>query len=161
VNQTELTHAKGVSAAPSLIFRLIYRSHSKIPPERLDEELGNILRVARANNTAQSITGALLVYDNWFAQTLEGEESAVRKLFAHIAADKRHDSVELREEATVGVRVFSRWAMALVGEHGEPDIPLAATAAGTTPAQARHTTPEQELILAVMRDATRGYGRGS
>lgn len=161
MNQTELAPAKGLSAAPSLIFRLIYRSHSKIPPAQLDAELGNILRVARTNNAAQGITGALLVYDNWFAQTLEGEEDAVRKLYAHIAADKRHDSVELREEGTVGVRVFSRWAMALVGEHGEPDIPLAATAAGTTVAQARHTTPEQDVILSVMRDATRGYGRGS
>ena len=161
MNQTELAHAKGVSATPGLIFRLIYRSRSKIAVEHLDAELGNILRVARTNNAAQGITGALLVYDNWFAQTLEGEEGAVRKLYAHIAADKRHDSVELREEGAVGVRVFSRWAMALVGEHGEPDIPLAATTAGTTPAQARHTTSEQDVILNVMRDATRGYGRGS
>lgn len=161
MNQTEVAHAKSPSAVPNLIFRLIYRSHSKIPAAGLNAELGNILRVARANNSAQGITGALLIYDDWFAQTLEGEESAVRKLFARIEADKRHGSVELREEGTVGVRVFSRWAMALVGEHGEPDIPLAATAGGTAPAQPRHTTPEQDLVLSVMRDATRGYGRGS
>jgi Sensors of blue-light using FAD len=85
----------------------------------------------------------------------------VRALYAHIEKDKRHTSVQLREEGVTGARVFSRWAMAMVGEHGSPDIPLMATASGTTEAGARHTNAEQERILNIMRDATRGYGRGS
>ena len=157
---TETAHAK-TAVAPQVIFRLIYRSRSKIPATRLDAELGAILRGARAKNASLGITGALLVYDNWFAQTLEGEEGAVRQLYGHIAADARHDSLQLYEEGAAGVRIFPRWAMALVGEHGEPDIALAATASGVTPAQGRQTTQEQDRILGIMRDATRGYGRGS
>ena len=150
---------KAVQPAP--VFRLIYRSHSQIPANSFDAELGNILRKARANNSASGITGALLVYDDWFAQTLEGDEAAVRSLFAKISADARHGSVELREEGMAPARVFSRWAMAMVAEHGNPDIPLAATATGTTEAAARSSTTYQEHILNMMRDATRGYGRGS
>lgn len=144
-----------------MVFRLIYRSKSQVSADRLDEELGNILRVARHKNAERGITGALLLYDDWFAQTLEGEEGEVRALYAHIEKDKRHTSVQLREESLSTSRVFSRWAMALVGEHGSPDIPLTATATGTAEAGARHTTSEQERTLDIMRDATRGYGRGS
>ena len=143
------------------IFRLIYRGHSKIPPAQLDAGLGDVLRVARANNTTKGITGALLVYEDWFAQTLEGEEEAVRSLYTHIEKDKRHDTVKILEEGKVSGRTFSRWAMAMVSEHGNPDIQLAATATGVTEAASRSTTPEQDRILNVMRDATRGYGRGS
>jgi hypothetical protein len=150
---------KAVRADP--VFRLIYRSHSKIARAGFEAELGNILRVSRSNNGARGITGALLVYDDWFAQTLEGEESAVRSLFAKISADLRHASVELREEGMAPARVFSRWAMAMVAEHGNPDIPLAATTAGVTEAAARATNSDQDRILDMMREATRGYGRGS
>lgn len=149
------------AAAPERVFRLIYRSRSRVAGEKLEAELGDILRVARAKNGAAGITGALLVYDNWFAQALEGEEGAVRALYQRIAADPRHDEVELREQGVVGDRVFPRWAMAKVAEHGDADIPLAATATGVAPAAARKTTAEQEGVLDAMRMATRGYGRGS
>lgn len=161
-----MTNAQTAASAdngvlPAVVFRLIYRSHSLIPAAEVQAELGHILRVARARNAESGITGALLIYDDWFAQTLEGEETAVRALFAKIAADPRHDTVELREEGIAPARVFSRWAMAMVAEHGNPDIPLTAISGGIAAAGARHTTPGQEQILTLMRDATRGYGRGS
>ena len=161
MSQTDIARSVSKTILPDMVFRLIYRSKSQVSADRLDEELGNILRVARHKNAERGITGALLLYDDWFAQTLEGEEGEVRALYAHIEKDKRHTSVQLREESLSTSRVFSRWAMALVGEHGSPDIPLTATATGTAEAGARHTTSEQERILDIMRDATRGYGRGS
>jgi hypothetical protein len=161
VTNAELASANVNKTAPELVFRLIYRSKSKIPAEKLDTELGNILRTARAKNTSLGITGALLFYEDWFAQTLEGRENDVRALYAHIEKDPRHSSVQLCEEGASKPRAFSRWAMAMVGEHGHPDIPLAATSSGTTEAASRHTTPEQDKILTIMRDTTRGYGRGS
>jgi Sensors of blue-light using FAD len=161
VTNAELASATVNKTSAELVFRLIYRSKSKIPADKLDIELGNILRTARAKNTGLGITGALLYYDGWFAQTLEGGEKAVRTLYAHIEKDQRHASVQLCEESGSKPRAFSRWAMAMVGEHGHPDIPLAATASGTTEAQRRNTTPEQDEILTVMRDTTRGYGLGS
>ena len=161
MTNAELASAKVNKTVPELVFRLIYRSRSKISAARLDAELGNILRTARAKNTSLGITGALLFYEGWFAQTLEGGEKDVRALYAHIEKDQRHASVQLCEESGSKPRAFSRWAMAMVGEHGHPDIPLAATATGTTEAQSRNTTPEQDKILTVMRDTTRGYGLGS
>jgi hypothetical protein len=143
-----------------VVFRLIYKSQSTVPEEWRETELGNIFRVARNKNTANGITGALLLYDDWFAQTLEGEESVVRKLFDRIEQDPRHKAVEIREQGVVPARVFSRWAMAKVGEHGEPDIPLIATKHGVAEAAARGSTAEQQRVLDVMRSLTRGYGRG-
>ena len=161
MNHTGTSAALADARQQAPVFRLIYRSHSRIPAAGFEAELGTILRGARAKNSALGITGALLVYDDWFAQTLEGEETAVRRLYAKIAADPRHDTVELREEGAASARVFSRWAMAKVSEHGNPDIPLAATTSGVTEAAGRSTTPDQERILGIMRDVTRGYGRGS
>ncbi len=161
MNQTDIDRSNSKTTVSGVTFRLIYRSKCLIPASSLDTELGNILRVARHKNAEQRITGALLLYDDWFAQTLEGEEGAVRALYAHIKTDPRHASVQMCEEGLASSRVFSRWAMAMVGEHGDPDIPLTATTSGTTEAAPRATTPEQEKILGIMRDATRGYGRGS
>ncbi len=146
--------------ASETVFRLIYKSRSRVPAADRETELGKIFSVARRKNTDKGITGALLLYDDWFAQTLEGDEGAVRNLFAVIEKDDRHDAVEVREEGVVDARVFARWSMAKVGEHGEPDIPLIATKNGVAEAAARGSTPEQERVLAVMRDSTRGYGRG-
>ncbi len=144
-------------AAPSTnaeTFRLIYRSRNRIPAERRKVELGELFLVARSNNKKQRITGALLLRDDWFVQTLEGDETAVRSLYAHIETDPRHDSVSLLETGMVSERVFARWSMAKVAEGGEPDIPLIANTTGISSAASRGTTPAQESVLDIMRAAT-------
>lgn len=55
-------------------FRLIYRSRDLIPSDRRKTELGELFSAARSNNKKKGITGALLVSDDWFVQTLEGEQ---------------------------------------------------------------------------------------
>ena len=145
-------------------FRLIYRSRSLLPtgPEG-EKGLVEILRVARENNRRRGLTGALMVYKHQhdrFAQVLEGGETEVQELFARIKVDPRHDQVEIREAGPVSARFFNRWAMALVVEHGEPDVPLIATAGGLSEAAPRPVTPDQESVLTELRDMTRGYGRG-
>ena len=122
-------------------FRLIYRSHNRIPGDRRKAELGAIFSAARSTNKRLDVTGALLTSGDWFVQALEGDE-----------ADER--VVELAS-GPVDDRVFSRWAMARVSEDGEHDIPLLANAAkgGITPAAPRPTTPEQDEVLAFMRGA--------
>ena len=64
------------------VFRLIYRSRSRILPVSCKAELGTCSSVARSNNKKRSLTGALLVSGDWFAQVLEGEEATVRSLFS-------------------------------------------------------------------------------
>jgi hypothetical protein len=142
-------------------FRLIYRSHSRIPEAESRRALADILRQARANNASTGVTGALLMYDTWFAQVLEGPEAAVRDLYARISVDPRHDALEVREARPVNTRAFARWAMAMIGEHGEADIPLVAGASGVSEGAAWKPTEEQESVLVVLRDMTRGYGRGA
>lgn len=145
-------------------FRLIYRSRSLLAdaPEPVEAGLAEILRVSRNNNRRRGVTGALVLYEykHWFAQVLEGPEPEVQELFSIIEADPRHKSVEVREAAPAPDRLFSRWAMALVAEHGEPDAPLVATDGGISQAAPWRVTKDQERILTQLRDLTRAYGRG-
>lgn len=144
------------SGAEADAFRLIYRSHNLIPAEQRKRDLGALFSAARANNKSLQVTGALLCNEGVFVQVLEGPEEAVTKLFEHISRDPRHDSVSVLESGYVGPRVFSRWAMAEVGEEGEADIPLIAHRDGISPAAGRRTTDEQDALLEIMREAARG-----
>ena len=137
------------------VFRLMYRSHSRIPAGDRKGELGTLFTEARRENKARSLSGALLISDDWFVQVLEGDERTVRALFARIQRDDRHDSVTLLQGDTVEGRVFARWAMAEVADDGPGDIPLIAHADGISPAAGRGPTPEQEQVLQVMRTAVR------
>ncbi|MGI9413349.1 MAG: BLUF domain-containing protein, partial [Hyphomicrobiales bacterium] len=154
----------GVGAQTEPCFRLIYRSRSLLPGDvgKVQEGLADILRVSRVNNRRQGVTGALMLYEykNLFAQVLEGPETEVQDLFARIKADPRHEGVEVREAATAPARLFGRWAMALVAEHGEADAPLVATDGGISEAAPWRVTPDQESVLTQLRDLTRAYGRG-
>ena len=136
-------------------FRLIYRSHDVIPMEQRKVSLGELFSQARTNNKAKNITGALLVSDDWFVQTLEGDETAVRELYSRIEADARHDHVSIIQTSMVEERVFKRWSMARVGEEGTPDVTLIAHQDGISKAASRGTTPAQDEVLDIMRIATR------
>ncbi|MEL6964429.1 MAG: BLUF domain-containing protein [Pseudomonadota bacterium] len=161
---TETDTLENVDTKAEPCFRLIYRSRSLLPkdPKASEAELSEILRVARQNNQRQGVTGALILYEEKgrFAQVLEGPEETVKALIASIKKDPRHDSVEIREAGDVSARLFSRWAMALVLEHHEPDQPLIGTTGGIAEAAPWRVTEEQEAVLTRLRDMTRGYGRG-
>ncbi len=137
----------------SQTFRLMYRSRDRISPDERKLALGALFTKARSNNKALAVTGALLVDGDQFVQTLEGSEPQVRALFARIAADPRHDHVDLLSTETVPERVFARWSMARVGDDGEPDIALIAHTDGISPASSRAGTPAQLAVLETMRRA--------
>ena len=143
------------SEAP--VFRLIYRSRIQIPASRRKLALGAIFSEARSNNKSKHITGALLVGDDWFVQTLEGQEVDVRGLYQRIETDPRHDSFSVLEERNGVGRFFARWSMAEVSPGpDEADTFLLAHRDGISPAASLRPTPEQESILQVMRVAARG-----
>lgn len=143
------------------LYVLLYRSHSLIRPDLAEAEVARILSGAKAKNAALHITGALMLYEDWFAQVLEGPEDAVVATFARIEADPRHDSVEVLHRDRVSTRAFERWRMAYVGEHGDVDIPMMPVGDTLAPAAPWRPRAGQEEILAQLRQATRGYGRGS
>lgn len=142
----------------AVVYRLIYRSHNLIPQEDRRRELGELFSAARSHNKKNGITGALLLSDDAFVQTLEGEQDVVQALLGRIRADPRHDELEVLDTGLVDGRVFARWAMAKVADHeDEPDIPLIAHVEGIAKAAPRSAaTADQESVLAVMRDAARG-----
>jgi hypothetical protein len=142
------------------VFRLVYRSHSRIGITERKQQLGEIFSVARSSNKKLGVTGALLIDDDQFVQTLEGPEPAVRDLYVKISKDRRHERIELLESGDVPERVFGRWAMAKVAAEGEPDIPLLANVdkGGISPAQPRPVTPAQEAVLDLMRQSLRRAG---
>lgn len=143
--------------AGSPVFRLIYRSCNRIPPERLPAELGRLFTAARSNNKQAGICGALLLSGPWFVQTLEGDEASVRALFDRIQRDPRHDAVALLHAGPVQERAFPRWSMARVSDDGSaPDTYLIAHETGIAPAAGRGTTALQEDVLVTMRRAVRG-----
>jgi Sensors of blue-light using FAD len=139
------------------VFRLIYRSHSLVADEERRTVLGEIFTTARRKNKRLDVTGALVISGDSFVQALEGEESVVRELYATISQDARHDHVSLVEEGMVAGRTFGRWAMAKVSEDGGADIRLMSNAQkGVIVAAPRpdpSVTPEQEVVLASMREA--------
>ena len=138
------------------MFRLIYSSHSLLAPEDDASELGAIFTTARRNNKDLGITGALLTAERAFAQTLEGEERAVRDLYARIERDPRHEHVTVLQEGDVDGRVFGRWAMAKVADGGGPDIRLMSNASRGQIVAAgpdSHVTPEQEQVIGFMRES--------
>jgi hypothetical protein len=138
------------------MFRLIYRSQSRIAAEDAKPELGAIFATARRNNKRLGVTGALIISDDAFAQALEGEEPVVRELYETICRDPRHEGVTLIGAEAVAERVFGRWAMAKVAEDGGPDIRLASNAGKRTIVAVgadEHLTPEQDTLLASMRQA--------
>ena len=138
-------------------FRLIYRSRSRIPEPDRRAELGRLFSTARSNNKKRGVTGAMLITDDCFVQTLEGAEAVVQALFRRISTDRRHDQVQLLESGAVPGPVFARWAMAKVGGDDGPDIPLIAHVEGIAKAAPRgETTADQEAILTIMRAAAAG-----
>ena len=141
-----------------VVYRLIYRSRNLIPEAQRRAELGELFSAARSHNKKQQITGALLLLDDYFVQTLEGDEEQVQALLGRIKADTRHDNLEVLDTGLVAHRVFARWAMAKVADdEDQPDIPLIAHVKGIHPAAPRgDSTPEQETVLQAMRDAARG-----
>lgn len=91
------------------LFHLAYLSTAATPLALKD--LLPILEISRDNNQRTGITGILLYRDGRFVQLLEGEESAVRDLYAVIGKDPRHHDVVTLFEGPITERRFSEWLM--------------------------------------------------
>lgn len=66
---------------------------------------------SRCNNAALGITGVLMFGHGRFLQLLEGGAGPVNALFLRIAADPRHQQVELLRYRPIVARSCSAWAM--------------------------------------------------
>lgn len=75
------------------------------------EELLELLKTCRTNNSARDITGALIYFHRTFFQILEGDEQAVSETFEKRKKDTRHRDVTLIEKKPISERDFSYWSM--------------------------------------------------
>ena len=77
-----------------------------------EDEILEILRVARQNNERLDITGMLLYREGNFLQVLEGPASAVDSLLQEIRRDPRHHGLILMSRKGIEERQFGDWRMA-------------------------------------------------
>ena len=92
-----------------MLTRLIYASSIAIPlnPSVVQE----IVDKAREANQRRQITGMLVFDSGSFLQVLEGGREVVSSVFCRIAADPRHQRVQLLESVPVHERQFATWSM--------------------------------------------------
>ena len=89
---------------------LVYVSTSVKPLN--DEELLDILKISRENNSSKDVTGLLLYKGGNFMQVLEGPDEAVEALYEKIKADPRHKDVNVLSREQISARQFPAWEMA-------------------------------------------------
>ena len=77
-----------------------------------EEEILELLRVARKRNESLGITGMLLYRGGNFLQVLEGPAGAVDQLIDKIKKDPRHRGVILMSRKPIEDRQFGDWRMA-------------------------------------------------
>lgn len=96
------------------LLRIVYLSQAE--KEISENDLQNILKTARAFNSEHGMTGILIYSFGYFLQVLEGPEEVVLKCYLKISEDKRHSHVTLLHAVPIMFPMFSKWAMACLGE---------------------------------------------
>lgn len=91
------------------LISLVYVSFAS--HDMTDDELKDILKVARQTNETLNITGMLLYRGRFFIQALEGEAEAVNELYEKIKKDARHVNVTLVDTHPITERAFVGWHM--------------------------------------------------
>jgi hypothetical protein len=76
-----------------------------------DNELIDILKVARSRNAENDVTGVLLYSDGTFIQVLEGEADNVDQVFESISNDKRHKNLIKLVDSNLHKKHFPDWNM--------------------------------------------------
>ncbi len=99
-----------------ILVRLTYYSRNLLDRQSgpIQDLINDIVIKSVANNRRDDVTGALVHDGAWFAQVLEGPESAVSTTFERILRDSRHGEVKLIKMQPVEIRRFGACSMACV-----------------------------------------------
>lgn len=103
------------------MLQIVYASST--PHLLSQDDLVDILRVSRENNTAAGVSGVLLYADGNFMQVLEGPAEAVTATYERVKRDPRHRQVLTLLRGEVEERMFSDWSMGFLrlGDLAEED----------------------------------------
>ncbi|MGJ8652290.1 MAG: BLUF domain-containing protein [Opitutaceae bacterium] len=91
------------------LIHLIYVSSAKKP--FTEQELKDLLLVARKANKEHEITGLLLYKDGNFMQVIEGERADIEQLTHNIEHDQTHTGMIVLLKESIQQRDFSDWTM--------------------------------------------------
>ena len=134
------------------VFRLVYRSQLTIPPEERGAQIASILEASRRKNNDRQVTGALLIWQDYVVQTLEGQEDVVRGLYSKIADDARHEAVTLLEAQDVEGRNFPKWSMARISDMDQPNgIPMLSNNVDEIGQSPDYERRESDPVITAMR----------
>ncbi len=92
------------------MFELIYMSAAS--PTMTSVKARDIAEQSQMNNALADISGVLVFDGVNFAQILEGDEAAVRRLLDIISADDRHSNLTVLAQGPISGRSFAGWSMA-------------------------------------------------
>ncbi|KRB85405.1 blue light sensor protein [Sphingomonas sp. Root710] len=98
-----------------MFISLIYVSHSLIPTGSEQDEIESIVTASTERNGRLGVRGALLFTEVYFAQLLEGPETAVEEVMESIIQDPRHDQITIIERKPIDGYRFSDWGLAYWG----------------------------------------------
>ncbi len=85
-----------------------------------EDELLDLLTIARTKNKKYSVTGMLLYCQGTFMQVLEGEESSVDLIYSAIELDIfRHKNIIKLASGTIEKRNFPDWSMGFASVNSE------------------------------------------
>ena len=100
------------------LIQLVYISRATFVPSTLSggiqPNVARILLKSRTNNEKNGLVGVLYFGDNNFFQCLEGEESAVEKLYAKLLLDPRHKDLKIIVKKSIDTLSFKNWSMKYV-----------------------------------------------
>ena len=97
--------------APETAFQLLYISAAN--HEFTEQELSDLLSLARISNQEVGVSGMLLYHEGSFIQALEGEQHQVEQIYNKIAKDSRHTETRVLYRGAVENRDFDGWSMGL------------------------------------------------
>jgi Sensors of blue-light using FAD len=95
-----------------MLVRMLYLSRSVGP--QTTTMTSAILATARSFNAEHGISGVLCQGQGFFVQVLEGQRSAVNRLYRKIVQDPRHQDVDVLLLDDIDQRRFGQWSMAHV-----------------------------------------------
>lgn len=94
------------------MIRMLY--FSQAAPRIADDQIQDILMVARRNNKAVGITGVLVHGGGMFMQVLEGPEDAVLRTYVKILDDPRHAASQVIHITPANDQIFQGWSMGVI-----------------------------------------------
>jgi hypothetical protein len=110
--------------------QMIYISRSTFAPAAstsgIEPNVAKILTKSRVNNRKSGLVGVLYYGNGHFFQCIEGEESAIDKLYETLLQDERHTDLKLLSRRTINHPSFADWSMKYVPLEEEMNLLLKA-----------------------------------